>query len=221
MRILFHDIIQESDAPASLKAPALANMFTWGGPLTITFDQTRTVDAFGIGNTDATEAVLTFDDGAATVITLDIDGNGLYPLNQSITATSVILELNGVYVGRVGLGKGILIPTAIAKQPGFVSTAEPRTTLSGQQIEGAGGYTYRTLSVDSRYKIGPEAMEEIQAGYPVIGKGFPFFISFDCEVYKLPFNKLYATERNQRNFSMEGGINKYLYSRRFEWEEKF
>jgi hypothetical protein len=94
-------------------------------------------------------------------------------------------------------------------------------TLSGQVIPGAGGYNYWTLSLDSRYKIGPEAMEEIGAGYKYIGAGYPFFIDLSQEHYKLPFDRLYAAERNQANFGFEGGIRRFLYSRRFDFEERF
>jgi hypothetical protein len=88
-------------------------------------------------------------------------------------------------------------------------------------IPGAGGYDYRAVSLDSRYKIGPEAMAEIEAGYKYIGRGYPFFIDFSDEAYKLPFIRLYAAERNQRNLSFEGGARRFLYSRRWNFEERF
>jgi hypothetical protein len=109
----------------------------------------------------------------------------------------------------------------VQKEPGWNSTAEPRVTLSGQVIEGRGGYTYRTLSLDSRYQITEEAVKELEAGYKYTGMGYPFFINLEKEAYKLPYDKLYAEESGQRAFSMESGILKYRYSRRFEFSERF
>ncbi|MCL2294479.1 MAG: hypothetical protein FWC36_06420 [Spirochaetes bacterium] len=97
----------------------------------------------------------------------------------------------------------------------------PRYTLSGQVIPGAGGYNYKRLSLDSRYKIDEFAIKEIQAGYTYIGMGYPFFIDLTTESYKLPFSKLYANETSQQNMSFESGVNKYLYSKRWNFEERF
>jgi len=113
------------------------------------------------------------------------------------------------------------LPTAIAKEPSFMSTAEPRVTLSGQVIPGAGGYNYRTLSLDCRYKISEEIISEIEAGYITAGRGYPYFIDLTDESYKLPFSKLYANEKNQGSMTFQSGVRRYLYSRRFEFEERF
>jgi hypothetical protein len=119
------------------------------------------------------------------------------------------------------MGKGIKICTSVAKQPGLASTAEPRITLSGQVMPGRGGYTYRTLSLDSRYKLGQEAMQELVDGYKYIGMGYPFFIDLSEESYKLWYDKLYAEEKDQREMSFEGGVTRYLYSRRWSFTERF
>ena len=112
-------------------------------------------------------------------------------------------------------------PPSIAKQPSWNSTSAPRTTLSGQTVPGAGGYTYRTLSLDTRYKMGPDAVAELEAGYKYIGLGYPFFLDLGAESYKLPYSRLYATEKNQRAFSLEGGAKSFLYSRRYDFTEAF
>ena len=158
----------------------------------------------------------------ASQYSIDYKENGLYMLGGGITAGSVeITAPPEASVGRIAMGKAVTIPTSIAKEPGFNSTAEPRTTLSGQVIPGAGGYNYRTLSLDSRYKTGPEAFAEIEAGYNAIGAGYPFFIELDTEYYKLPFNRFYATENNQRSMKFEGGVRRFLYSRRWFFTEAF
>jgi hypothetical protein len=223
MKILFNDIIQFSDAPTVLKSPALTDMYTYILPINVTFNKQYKINCFGIGNTDATEAVLTFNDVDTTTTTLQLSGSGLYSFPKTVIASQVSITLNAIFVSRIGMGNAIKLGTAIAKEPGFNSTFEPRTTLSGQVVEGAGGYVYRTISVDTRYKLSIEALEEIQAGYQSqIARGFPFFISFDEEQYRIPFMpRLYATEKNQRSMSFESGINKPLFSRRFQFEEAF
>ncbi|MCL2127628.1 MAG: hypothetical protein FWH38_05180 [Treponema sp.] len=156
------------------------------------------------------------------VITVNYEEDGLYLLGRQHTCLSFTIALTaGAKIGRLAAGKAANIPTAVKKEPGFHSTAEPRRTLSGQAIAGAGGYFYRSLSLDSRYKTGPEEVKEIWAGYGAIGSGFPFFIDLSGESYKLPFSKLYATEKNQRQMGFESGARRFLYSRRWEFEEAF
>jgi len=124
-------------------------------------------------------------------------------------------------IGRIAAGIACNIPTAVAKEPSLISTSEPRVTLSGQVIAGTGGYNYRAISLDSRYKITKEIMQEIEAGSKYIGMGYPFFIDLTDESYKLTFDKLYANERNQRSMTFQSGVHRFLYSRRFEFEERF
>ena len=132
-----------------------------------------------------------------------------------------IVSGSGITIGRIAAGRAVNIPTAISKEPGYQSTAEPRKTLSGQIMPGAGGYNYKILSLDSRYKLDRTAFNEIEAGYRQIGNGYPFFIDLSDEEYKLPYNFLYATEKNQRQMSFESGVRKFLYSRRWDFEEAF
>jgi len=113
------------------------------------------------------------------------------------------------------------IGTSVRKEPAFMSTAEPRMTLAGQVVKGLGGYNYRTLSLDSRYQIDETMMAEIREGYRYIGMGYPFFIDLEDEAYKLPFDRLYAVDTNQRTMSFESGIVGFRYSRRFDFRECF
>jgi len=227
MNILFNDVIQFSNAPKAVKSPALSEIHT----LTytnnfITFDLggVYPINAIGVGNVDANALVFYFNFGtpSSSSFTFTYSGNGLYVMPESVLTRTVTMSNTGAtHIGRLSAGLAVNIPTSIAKEPAFCSTAEPRITLSGQVIAGAGGYNYRTISLDSRYKIDSAAMQEIQNGYKYIGMGYPFFIDLTDESYKLPFNKFYANERNQRQMSFEGGIRKYLYSRRWEFEERF
>jgi len=218
VKILFNDIIQYSDIPFDLKNPALSQIYSINNSLVITLDKVRPINAIGIGNTDSTIFTISIGNKSKQ---FNFSENGLYLLGETFNVNKFTITTNGSYIGRIGAGIGVNIPTAIAKEPAFNSTAEPRTTLSGQVIPGAGGYTYRSISLDSRYKIGELAMKEIESGYKYIGMGYPFFIDLSVESYKLPFSKLYAIERNQRQMSFEGGIRRFLYSRRFEFEERF
>jgi hypothetical protein len=267
MRVLFYDVIQESNAPASLKSPALADRFAYSSPVTVNFDFPRYIDAVGIGFTDATFVRLTwtlFDGyvlnnmGAATPasefaaavsggrpydkpddflyaflpefppfaggngITVSCDGSGLYEI-PPVAATAVTVECDGSYIGRFAAGKGVSLATSLAKEPSFNTTEENIKTLSGQIIPGFGGYNFRSVGLDTRYKIGGDAMREIKAAYPKqIAKGFPFFLLFDSEVRRLPFYRMYARDGSTDKFGFESGVyDRYLFSRKFEFEECF
>jgi len=221
MIILFNDIIQKSDAPLSLKTPALAETANTNGSLTISLEEETQISAIGIGNTDGEEFEVAFNDAENTKFSFQFKENGLYPMKAPVFASFITIQTDANFIGRFAAGLGVKIPTAIAKQPGWHSTSEPRTSLSGQILPGAGGYNYRTLSLDSRYKLGPDAVRELVTGYKQIGEGFPFFINFDTEHYKLPYQFFYATEQNQRAWALEGGIRRFLYSYRFNFTEAF
>ena len=161
-------------------------------------------------------------EGIANYISLAYMEDGLYILDKEFETDFIeIASPPGSHIGRIGAGMYCDIPTAPPKEPCFNSTSEPRRTLSGQVVPGAGGYNFISLSLDSRYKINENAINEIKAGYKAIGAGFPFFISLARESYKLPFDKLYATETNQRKMSFESGVMFYLYSRRWNFEQAF
>jgi hypothetical protein len=256
MKILFHDIIQCSNAPQALRSPALADKWTGTG-VVITLDQPREINCVGIAYTNARQIdlsfnpveiliiegnnnpVITYEGGGGFVsYELELDsnvpvaaggvqqsvmfsGNGLY-LIKPIVTDRITLTHDGSYIGRFGAGIAVNLRTAIAKEPGYASTAESRKTLSGQIIPGAGGYTYRTVSLDVRYKIDGKAVNQIEEAYnDQIGRGYPYFLLFDTEANRLPFPRLYARDAKANEYVLQGGINRYLFSRKFEFEECF
>jgi len=217
MRILFNDIIQGSNAPDALKSPALSDVTPiTNGSIVIVFDRFHIVDCMGIGNTDGTWFQVNGH-------RINFVGNGLYilPLNNQFNTDGVTVSTNATFVGRLAMGRAVQIGTGVRKEPSFNSTAEPRTTLSGQVIPGRGGHIFRAVSLDSRYKIDETMMNEIKEGYRYISMGYPFFVNLEDEAYKLPFDRLYAIDRNQRNMSFESGVTRFLYSRRWDFEERF
>jgi hypothetical protein len=220
MKILFNDIIQYSNAPDTLKSPALVQN-TSPMPTMIQLDKVRPINVIGVGNLSGGTLRITFNDSTGTIYIIPFVDNGLYIMTKTISASRLTFTTPIPSIGRLAAGIGIEICTSIPKEPGWNSTSEPRVTLSGQIIPGRGGYNYRVLSLDSRYKITEEAIAEIVAGYTYIGMGYPFFIDLTQESYKLPYSRLYANERNQRTMSFEGGIAKYRYSRKWDFEERF
>ena len=216
MRILLNDIIQYSDVSETLKSPALSDLtFIENGELIINLDKPRELSSVGIGNTDGTYFNINNEE------LIDFTNNGLYVFKKKMTTDILTISTDATYIGRIGAGIACVIPTSVAKEPGLNSTAEPRITLSGQVVPGIGGHNYKTLFLDSRYKINEIILKELQVGYKFISQGYPFFIDLSVESYKLPFNKLYANDRNQQQLRFDSGVRKYLYSRRWEFEERF
>lgn len=243
MTILFNDVVQKSDAPTDLVSPALDDFFAVNGQIEITFEEGVLISAIGIAGTDGTvfnirigylsDLVTNNDDYIITnegkkigalgwaYFRVSFIGSGLYLLGRVIRAVKIIIETDASFIGRIGAGIGINIGTSVAKQPGWNTTSRPRTTMGGQVILGAGGYNFRTLHLDSRYELDKTAVAELIAGYKYIGLGYPYFIDLAEEKYKLPYSKLYAIERNQRTIAMEGGVTRFIYSKRFEFQEAF
>jgi hypothetical protein len=150
-----------------------------------------------------------------------VSENGLYRVVPVVT-DKITITTDGSYIGRFAAGIAVDLPTAIAKEPGWASTAKHRKTLSGQVIPGAGGYTYRTVSVDVRYKIDKAAISQIEMAYNgQIGLGYPYFLLFDKENQRLPFVRLYAKDSKTEQYVFQGGITRYLFSRKFDFEECF
>ena len=270
MKILFNDILQDSDLPAALKTGALAECYKiGGGGLTVNLPRPGNIDCVGLGYTDATYFKFSFTvfegwlldgknafaveadyeyiyDGKNALYTgyeLVLDGggaepaeagggdvqdmvlytdNGLYLLKQPVVTQRFTIQTDATYIGRVGAGRAVKLGTAPAKEPGYKNSVKPRVTLSGQAIPGAGGYSYRRVSLDTRYKIGHDAMDEIKAAYKTqTGPGLPFFLLFDDEIRRLPFSRLYAADTKNDSMVFESGVNRFLFSRKFEFEERF
>jgi hypothetical protein len=224
MNLLFHDILQYSDAPKQLIGSSLADYYNNPAELEIVLHEPSTINCIGIGNMDSTaisiELINTNDESFQE--TVNFDKNGLYLLSQEYSNIKEIdVTFSGSHIGRLAFGKAVAIKTSIPKEPTLVSTNKPRVTLSGQVIDGLGGYNYWRVSLDSRYKIDNDKMGEIIKGFPALSKGLPLFVSFEEEQHRLPFERLYANDRSQQELSFESSINKPLFSRRWVFEEKF
>jgi hypothetical protein len=155
--------------------------------------------------------------------TVYFGGNGLYRLDRPVITKRAVIETDATYIGRVGMGRCVKLGTAIAKEPSFCHSAKPRLTLSGQTIPGIGGYSYRAVSLDVRYKIGHSEMAEIKAAYGTqTGPGLPFFLLFEEELRRLPFVRLYAADTKNDSETFQSGVHgRFLFSRKFEFEERF
>lgn len=215
MRLLVNDYVQHSNAPDELKTPALADKWV-GTSLSIVFSGELEFDCVGVGNTDATELYI---NGQTVVLDTGADKNGLYVL-ELFSALSVSFSHNGSFVGRLGLGKSRFLGVAPAREPGFWSTQNSRVTLSGQVVPGAGGVDGRRIDVDVRYKVDREIFADIQSAYRCqIARGFPFFINFDKEYHRFPWKRLYA--ETDKELLFQSSVNRFLYSKRFSFEERY
>jgi hypothetical protein len=214
MKILFYDLIQDSDAPATLKSPALADKLIDDG-FTITLDDTYTIDCIGIGYTDATAITVNGE-------LITIAGNGLYLLDTVLSTDTLTVAHDGTYVGRLAAGEYSKLGASPAREPGFYSTNNPRRTLSGQVVPGAGGITGRQIDIDVRYKFTRDIFDQIEAAYPdQLGKGFPVFVRFDDESERMPWDRLYASVEGIESFMLQSSANKFLYSRKMVFREAF
>jgi hypothetical protein len=224
MNILFYDVLQDSNAPKELISSSLADYYSNSSELKIVFREPSFIDCAGVGYMDGGGVVIDLTDinGASFQETILFKENGLYLLQgkyENIKEINVLFNCSRI--GRLALGRAVNLKTSIPKEPALVSTNKPRVTLSGQAIDGLSGYNYWRVSLDSRYKIDMEKMNEIIKGFPALGGGLPMFISFEEEKNRLPFERLYANEKDQQELSFESSINKSLFSRRFIFEERF
>jgi hypothetical protein len=214
--------MQYSDAPEKLKSPPLADTYAVPEVLEVVLAEASAIDSVGIGHTDCTLNLTLIDaDGNSDTVSITPSANGLYLIPEHKNITQINIGFTGSFIGRLALGKAVNIRTSIPKEPTFLSTNKPRTTLSGQEIPGLGGYNYRSVQLDSRYKIDMDKLGEIIKGYNSLSKGYPVFVSFEEEKNRLPFDKMYAVDKNQQKMSFESGINKALFSRKFQFEERF
>jgi hypothetical protein len=170
----------------------------------------------------STIGIVIFAGGVPAYEEISFKENGLYFLNYEYTGiSSISINYYGSYIGRLALGRSVNLKTSIPKEPTLVSTKSPRVTLSGQVIEGLGGYDYWRVSLDTRYKIDNEKLEEIIKGFPSLSKGLPMFVSFEDEKDRLPFKRLYVNDTSQQSIGFESSINRPLFSRRWVFEERF
>jgi hypothetical protein len=224
MNILFDDVLQYSDAPKKMITASLADYYNSAGKINILLQESSVINSVGIGNMNSDNIQIELVDTANNIFTENIvfQENGLYLLSKEyVDITQMNVTFTSTHIGRLAAGKAVNLRTSIPKEPTLVSTYKPRVTLSGQVIDGLGGYNYWRVSLDTRYKIDKEKMNEIIKGFPVLSRGFPVFISFEDEKERLPFNRLYANDTNQQELSFESSINKPLFSRKWVLEERF
>jgi hypothetical protein len=224
VNILFFDRLQQSNAPKQLISSSLADYYNNAADLEIILHEPGDIDCIGIGNMDAAniQIALTNTDNDSFQETIAFQENGLYVLNRNYANIKEIdIVFSSSHIGRLAFGKAVNLKTSIPKEPTFVSTNKPRITLSGQVIDGLGGYNYRRVSLDTRYKIDNEKLTEIIKAFPSLSKGLPMFVSFEDEKDRLPFERLYCNDTSQQEISFESSINKNLFSRKFVFEERF
>lgn len=218
MFILLDDKIQYSDADAKLKSPNLQDTYTAAPPYTITLAAASDINCIGVGYTDATQI-----DVNGEIITLDTDyQNGLYPLTTILPAeTTLTIDHDGTYIGRLGAGWYRKIYGSFPREPGFSTTRKPRITASGNVIPSAGGYVGRKFGMDTRYKITDAIFDDIEAAFSSqLSNGYPVFLYFDKETsVKIPWRRLYAAHVG--DWTLQSAINAFLYSKRFSFEERF
>lgn len=220
MKILFYDRVQDSNAPDKLKSRALADYYDALTSLTITLDDTYDINCIGVGYTDATQITVNGDIISTPNTTPANYKNGLYLLSSEITTDSLNISHNGTYLGRFAAGKYTFLCASPTREPGFATTKVPRMTVSGQMVDSAGGITYRKISLDFRYKFNESIITEIEAAYiNQISGGFPLFLLFDKEDKKIHWDRLYAYIGTE--FIFQSSINQYLYSKRFDLEERY
>lgn len=220
MKILINDLVQNAGAvnieSEKAKTPALADLFNYSAGINPSFDfgSAKTFNCIGIGNTDGTD----FTIGGQNIT---FSKTGLYLLSPAITTQFPILTTSDAsFVGRVALGTCREICTSPAKEPGFYSTQQKRITSSGQEIPGAGGISGRKIGVDSRYKIDENILNDFNEAYSSQnGQLFPFFLNFADE-FKIPYDYFYGALLSS-DITFQGAINKFLYSSRFDFHERF
>jgi hypothetical protein len=224
LNILFNDIIQNSNAPDGLKSSSLADFYNNTAELEIELNEPSVINCIGIGNMNSSSIQIKLVNNTSGTFqeTVNFKENGLYLLSREYeNIIEIDVFFNCSRIGRLASGRAVNLKTSIPKEPTLVSTNKPRVTLSGQVIDGLGGYNYWRVNLDTRYKIDRNKMNEIIKGFPSLSKGVPLFISFEDEINRLPFKRLYANDSNQQEISFESSINKMLFSRKFTFAERF
>ena len=218
MLLLIDDKVQISDAPAELKSPALADYYSAFTTFDIDIGSNITVNCIGIGYTDATQLTITTVSGLNEVIT--IAENGLYELPET-TDDIFSISHDGTYVGRIALGYSRSLGIAPTREAGFYSTESNRITTAGGVIPGAGGYYGKRIAIDARYKIDSDIVNDFENAYEYISKGYPFFMKFTTkEQVRIPFTRLYAST-DDPNILLQSSVNRFLYSKQFDFYERF
>lgn len=204
VQLLFHTSIDDSLAasPSVLDDPGeMSGLYYPGAPASL-----------------STPAA--FDYEFVNLIASGVVLNGLYSFLETSNTTRVEITHNGTYFGRIALGKYTELGCSPSREPGLWSTSEPRRTLSGQVVLGAGGVTGREIQVDVKYKVDSEDFATIEAGQrEQFGTGLPIFILFDKEFHRMPWERMYASTETEMIF--QSSVNQMLYGRQFKFREAF
>ena len=222
MLILIDDKVQGSNAPDALKSSALSDTYSDTTDFNIDLGDDYAVNCIGIGYTDATELTVTNVAGLNQTITIGDypDASGLYELTAS-TDDIFSISHNGSYIGRIALGFSRSLGVAPTREPGLFTTQSSRVTASGQVIPGAGGYNGRRIAVDFRYKIDSDIYADFQNAFQYIAKGLPYFIAFTAkEQLRIPIVRIYASP-DDPNLLFQSSVNRMLYSKQFDFKERF
>lgn len=223
MLIIINDLVQNSDAPASIKSFALADTYTAATSGNIDFSTNKTFNAVGFGNTDATTVTFTTVSGLNQAITVGSgdDSDGLYVI-PSTTDDIISWSHDGTYIGRIAVGQSRDIGFADDRQVGFYSTQVPRITASGQVEPGAGGYSGRHIQLTFPYQFDSDVFGDIFTAQDDIAKGIPWFMAFSsCEQTKgIPFIRLYASPPDPSIF-FNSVLTEYRYSGAFDFYQRF
>ncbi len=209
MKILFNDQVQYSNAPATLRSPALADKWV-GTSITITLNSQQIINSIGIGYTDASFVTVN-----GTQLT--IDSNGLYEIPEQ-TTNSLVISHDGSFIGRLGAGYGHFLGLGRAREPQFKTSSPQRFTRSNQSVPGAGGVGWREIDVDVRYKVTREVFDDFELAYNTqIMRNYPFFILFEKEFERFPWIRFYGVD--ELDYVFQSSVNRFLYSRKFTFRE--
>jgi len=210
VKILIHDQVQYSDAPATLRSIALADKWV-GSSITITLNSSQLINSVGIGYTDATTVTVNGTD-------ITFDKNGLYEIPEQ-TTDSLVISHDGTFIGRFGAGNGHSLGLGRAREPKRKTSASQRFTRSNQAVFGAGAVGWREIDVDVRYKITRAFFDDFDSAYETqIMRNFPFFILFDKEYSnRFPWLRFYGVEK--LDWVFQSSVNKFLYSKKFSFRE--
>lgn len=221
MTILIYDALQDlAGVPPKLKSPALADHYKQPANYSLNLSALKSeVNAVGLAASGA--KTITLKQGSKTQ-QIAYNGAGLYLIDK-LQAKPLIVDIRDgknqvVPIQRLALGRGLNLGISKMREPGWNSSTEARRTLGGQVIAGLGGYAFRTLSCEVKYRLDAVFLAELQKAYPrQIARGFPFFLCFSEA--NLPFKLLYA--QGPLEYLMQNATLWKLYSMKFEFREAF
>ena len=220
MKILINDLVQTSNAPAALKSAALADTYAVNNFI-ITLAANYDINCIGVGYTDAAHIVVNGETIHLHLAGVTPYNNGLYMLVTPLLACGVLtVTHDGTYLGRFAVGAASSIYASPAREIGPFTTQEPRVTVGGQVVIGAGGYCGRKIILDFRYKFTSTSITLINSVFSTqIATGLPVFVYFDRENFATMWPRLYASIPT--TYLFQGAIKQFLFSHKLELVERF